>query len=57
MNAESGHLEVSSSGLAKLPVDDVPDEIVATICQSEDVGVIDEENDNCVPQDDNEGQS
>ena len=51
-----GDMEVSASELAQLPVDDVPDQIMAIIRQTEDVGVIDKENDSYVPQDPNEGQ-
>ena len=51
-----GDVEVSASELAQLPVDDVPDQIMTSIRQTEDVGVIDEENDSYVPQDPDEGQ-
>ena len=49
-------VEVSASELAQLPVDDVPNQIMAIIRQTEDVGVINEENDSYVPQDPDEGQ-
>jgi len=48
-------IEISPTRIQTLPDDDVPEEITAIIRQSEDVGVLEEENDSYVPQDDNEG--
>ena len=33
----------------QVPDDDVPDEILGTVRQSEDIGIIDQEDDNYVP--------
>jgi len=48
-------IKKSPTRIQTLPEDDVPEEITAIICQSEDVGVLEEENDSYVPQDENEG--
>ena len=49
-------IEISPTRINSLPEDDVPEEITAIIRQSEDLGVLEEENDSYVPPDDNEGQ-
>ena len=49
-------IEISPTHINSLPEDDVPKEITAIIRQSEDLGVLEEENDSYVPPDDNEGQ-
>lgn len=49
-------IEISPTQIDTLPEDDVPEEITAIIQQSEDVGVLEEENDSYVPLDENEGQ-
>lgn len=46
---------ISSSHLEELPEDDVPEEIMNIIRQSDDVGIIEQESAGYVPQDDNEG--
>ena len=38
-----GDITISSSALEQLPVDDVPDELLSIIRQSEDVGILDQE--------------
>ena len=50
-----GDIEISTQRLEDLPEDDVPDEINAIVRQTENVAVLDEENDGYVPRDDNEG--
>lgn len=50
-----GNIKISSSQIEALPEDDVPVEVTAIIHQSEDIGVLDEENDSYVLQDHNEG--
>ena len=50
-----GDIEICTQRLEDLPEDDVPDEINAIVRQTENVAVLDEENDGYVPQDDNEG--
>ncbi|KIK19190.1 hypothetical protein PISMIDRAFT_85286, partial [Pisolithus microcarpus 441] len=50
-----GGIEISSARLENLPLDDVPVEICGVMRQSEDTGVIDQENDGYVPQDNDEG--
>jgi len=49
------NIQISSSRIGDLPENDVPEEIMALIRQSEDIGVLDEENDTYVPLDDDEG--
>jgi len=49
------NIQISSSRIGALPENDVPEEITALIRQSEDIGVLDEENDTYVPLDDDEG--
>jgi len=49
-------IEISPTRINTLPEDDVPEEITAIIRQSEDLGVLEEEDDSYMPPDDNEGQ-
>jgi len=49
-------IEISPTRINTLPEDDVPEEITDIIRQSEDLGVLEEEDDSYVPPDDNEGQ-
>ncbi|KAI6120913.1 hypothetical protein EDD16DRAFT_1518596 [Pisolithus croceorrhizus] len=50
-----GCIQISEEHLAYLPMDDVPIEIVSVIRQSDDTGIIDQEAEGYVPQDDDEG--
>ena len=49
------NIEIRPTHINTLPEDDVPEEITAIIQQSEDVAVLEEENDGYVPPDYNEG--
>ncbi|THH11046.1 hypothetical protein EW146_g8175 [Bondarzewia mesenterica] len=49
-----GDIEIDECRLDALPEDDVPNELLATIRQSEDVGVLDEETSGYVPREDEE---
>ena len=51
-----GDIEISEERLNELPEDDVPEEINAIIRQTEDEGILEEEDDGYVPRDDNEGR-
>ena len=51
-----GDIEISEARMESLPEDDVPEEIATVIRQSEDVGVVEEESNGYIPQDDNEGK-
>ena len=51
-----GSIEISEAHMQRLPEDDVPEELTSIIRHSEDVGVIEEESNRYVPQDDNEGE-
>lgn len=44
-----GNIEISDDHLAQLPEDGVPEEIIANVHQSEDVGIVDEESQGYVP--------
>ena len=50
-----GDIDISTPRIESLPEDDVPEEITSILRQSEDVGVIDEESEGYIPQDNNEG--
>ena len=50
-----GNIEINAEHLSHLPEDDVPEEIHALVRQTEDIGVLDEESDGYVPNDNNEG--
>lgn len=50
-----GDIEINAERLSHLPEDDVPEEIHALVQQTEDIGVLDEESDGYVPNDNNEG--
>ena len=50
-----GDIEINAERLSHLPEDDVPEEIHALVRQTEDIGVLDEESDGYVPNNDNEG--
>ena len=51
-----GDIEISEERLNELPEDDVPEEINAIICQTEDEGILEEDADGYVPRDENEGR-
>ena len=51
-----GDIEISDSHLEELLADNIPDEIMSIIHQSDDVGMVKQESVGYVPQDDNEGQ-
>ncbi|KIM52049.1 hypothetical protein SCLCIDRAFT_18276 [Scleroderma citrinum Foug A] len=50
-----GDIEISDSHLKELLADNIPDEIMSIIHQSDDVGMVKQESVGYVPQDDNEG--
>ncbi|KIK28379.1 hypothetical protein PISMIDRAFT_91012, partial [Pisolithus microcarpus 441] len=50
-----GEVEISNNRLQDLPEDDIPVEISSVIRQSDDVGIIEQESQGYVPQDDEEG--
>ena len=50
-----GDIQISDSHLEELPEDNVPEEIMSIIRQSDDVGMVEQESAGYVPQDDNEG--
>ncbi|KIK18505.1 hypothetical protein PISMIDRAFT_49248, partial [Pisolithus microcarpus 441] len=50
-----GEVEISNNHLQDLPEDDIPVEISSVIRQSDDVGIIEQESQGYVPQDDEEG--
>lgn len=47
-----GDIEISEENLAQLPEDDVPDSIVANVRQSDDLGLLQQENSGYVPAED-----
>ncbi|KIK21584.1 hypothetical protein PISMIDRAFT_103835 [Pisolithus microcarpus 441] len=49
-----GEVEINNERLHELPEDDIPLEISSIIKQSEDVGIIEEESEGYIPQDDDE---
>lgn len=49
-----GEVQISPERIALLPEDDIPDEVLAVVRQSEDVGIVDQESDGYVPLDDDE---
>ncbi|KAL4077870.1 hypothetical protein J3A83DRAFT_4186142 [Scleroderma citrinum] len=52
--SEAEDIVISTSHLAELPEDNIPEEIIDIICQLDDVGVIEQESAGYVPQDDDE---
>ena len=50
-----GDIQISDSHLEELPEDNVPEEIMSIIRQSDDVGMVEQESMGYVPQDNNEG--
>ncbi|TFY81855.1 hypothetical protein EWM64_g2158 [Hericium alpestre] len=49
-----GNIEISDARIGQLPEDNVPDEILANVRQSTDIGVLDEEHSGYVPREDEE---
>ena len=47
-----GHIEIDTERLSRLPEDDVPNEILAAICQSDETDVIEEEAEEYAPMED-----
>jgi len=54
-NPYYAEIDISASHLEELPEDDVPEEVMDIICQSDDVGMIEQESAGYVPQDNDEG--
>ncbi|KAG2053897.1 hypothetical protein BDR06DRAFT_971977 [Suillus hirtellus] len=46
-----GDVKISSARISELPEDNIPQEIIGIVCQSTDIGVVDEESTGYVPND------
>jgi hypothetical protein len=49
-----GNIKISSARIEELPEDDIPQEIIGIVRQSTDLGIVDQESDGYVPDDDGE---